>query len=303
MRGRHVILAAVAALLYAGCYAAIKAGLAYAPPYRFAALRSLIGGCALLAFLVVYRQPLIPARRLWPPIALLAVLGPLIGFSAMFHSPLHTGAGLASVVGNTGPLLVIVFAGIFLGERITLGKLAALVLGIAGVTLIAMPGTASTASWHATALVLPLVAASSGAAESLIVKQVQPGRDVLAVTAWQFLIASIALFALSASLEPQSRITWTRELTLLLVLLAGGSTAAATSLWYWLIQREEVSRLSLVLFLVPVAGLGLGTALFAERVTPVQTGGIVLVFAGVAAAALLRSRTSHELRRSPAAAP
>lgn len=303
MRGRHVLLAAVAALLYAGCYAAIKAGLAYAPPYRFAALRSFIGGLALLGVLLVYRHPVIPARRLWLPIALLAVLGPLIGFSAMFHSPLHTGAGLASVVGNTGPLLVIVFAAIFLGERITLGKAVALVLGIAGVTLIASPSAGSTASWHVAALIVPLVAASSGAAETLIVKQVHPGRDVLAVTAWQFLIASIALFALSAALEPQSTITWTMQFTLLLALLAGGSTAAATALWYWLIQREEVGRLSLVLFLVPVAGLGLGAALFAERITPVQTGGIVLVFAGVAAAALLRNRTSRELRPSPVAAP
>lgn len=299
MRGRHVLLAAVAALLYAGCYAAIKAGLAYAPPFRFAALRSLIGGLTLLAVLAMSGCALIPARRLWGPIAVLAALGPTIGFSAMFNSPLHTGAGLASVVGNTGPLLVIVLAALFLGERITLGKLTALVLGIAGVTVIAMPNAASSASWHATALVLPLLAAASGASESLIVKRVQPGRDVLGVAAWQFLLASVALFAMSAWLEPQSTITWTREFALLLALLAGGSTAIATALWYWLIQREEVGRLSLVLFLVPVAGLGLGFALFAERVTPVQTGGIVLVFSGVAAAALLRSRRSHELRPSP----
>ena len=290
MRGRHVLLAAVAALLFAGCYAAIKAGLAYASPFGFAALRSLIGGLALLALLAATGRRLLPARRLWPVIALLAAVGPVIGFGAMFSSPLHTGAGLASVVGNTGPLLIIVLAALFLGEPVTLGKLTALVFGITGVALIALPSAASPDSWHLPALLLPLLAASSGATESLIVKRARAGKDVIAVAAWQFLLASVPLFALSARLEPQPAVTWTREFAMLLGFLAGGSTAAATGLWYWLVQREEVSRLSLILFLVPVAGLGLGTALFGEQIAPVQAMGILLVFAGVAAAALLRTQ-------------
>ena len=289
MRGRHVLLAAVAALFYAACYAAIKAGLAYAPPFRFAALRSLIGGLILLGLLGGYRRSLLPARRLWAPIALLAIVGPVLGFSAMFNSPLHTGVGLASVVGNTGPLLVIVMAALFLGEPVTLGKLTALIFGILGVTLIARPTVGSSASWHATAIVLPLLAASSGAAESVIVKQVQPGRDVLAVAAWQFALASVVLFLLSAWLEPQSRITWSATFGLLLVLLAGGSTAAASSLWYWLIQKEDVSRVSLVLFLVPVAGLVLGGIVFAEQISARQGLGIAFVVAGVATLLIARS--------------
>ena len=286
---RHLSLAVLAALLYAGCYAAIKSGLAYAPPFLFAAVRSLIGGVAILAVLAASGRPVIPARRLWAPIALLATLGPTIGFGAMFNSPLHTGAGLASVVGNTGPLLIILLAAVFLGERITAGKVIALALALAGITMIALPGASARGTWHASALALPLVAAASGAADSLIVKRVRPGGDVLAVAGWQFVLASIALFTLTAWLEPGARIAWTREFALALALLAGGSTAAATALWYWLLQREEVSRLSLVLFLVPVAGLGLGTVLFGERITAMQAGGIALVFAGVAAAALLRN--------------
>ncbi len=36
-------------LIYAACYALINAGLAFAPPLRFAGLRALIGGVALLS--------------------------------------------------------------------------------------------------------------------------------------------------------------------------------------------------------------------------------------------------------------
>lgn len=287
---RHLALAALAALLFASCYAAIKAGLAYAPPFRFAALRALLGGLALLLFLALTRRPVLPARRLWLVIVVLAVIGPLAGFSAMFNSPSHTGAGLASVVGNTGPLLVIVLAAVFLGERITGTKVAALVLGVAGVGLIALPSVASAGSWHATAFVLPLLAAWSGAAEGVIVKGARPGSEVLSVAAWQFVLAAPALFALSAWVEPRQTILWTRAFALLLGFLAAGATATATALWYWLVQREEVSRLSLVLFLVPVIGLALGVTLFGERVGTVPVIGVLLILAAVGTAAFARSR-------------
>ena len=293
MRGRRVILAVVAALLYAGCYAAIKAGLEYAPPLLFAALRSLISGIALLVVLPAVGRPLMPARRLWPVIAVLAVVGP-VGFSAMFSSPLHTGAGLASVVGNTGPLIIIVLAALFLGERVTADKSIALLLGVAGLGLIARPGEVSSGAWHAPALLLPLLAASSRAAESLIVKWAKPGSDAISIAGWQFLLASVPLYTMSIALELGQGISWTQEFVLLLAFLAGGASAAATGLWYWLLQREEVSRLSLVLFLVPVAGLGLGTALFAEKIAAVQSTGILLIFAGIAAAAILGRRTATQ---------
>ena len=287
---RHVVLATLAALLYATCYVAIKAGLAYAPPLHFAAWRALIGGAVLMTMLALRGQRVLPARRLWIPVMVLAIVGPVVGFIAMFTSPLHAGAGLASVVGNTGPLLIIVLAAIFLHEPITLAKLVALGCGLAGVTVIAWTRTGMSGSTHVAAVALPLLAAASGASESIIVKLVRPAADVIRVAAWQFLIASLILFGLAAWREPYETITWTESFVLLLVLLAGGATAAATALWYSLVRQEEVSRLSLILFIVPVAGLGLGAVLFGERIGATQALGIVLILGGVGVAALERQR-------------
>ena len=298
MRSRHLAFAIVAALLYAGCYAAIKAGLAYAPPFGFAALRSFIGGLMLLAVLAVTGQPWRPARALWVPIGLLAALGSVVGFSAMFYSPLHTGAGVASVLGNTGPLFMIVLAALFLGERITAGKLAALLLATGGIAFMALSG-GSGGSWHPAALVLPLLAASSRAVETVLVKGLQLDRNATLVATWQFLLASIGLTALSVWLEPQARTVWTVRFALSVSVLAGGSTAAATALWYWLLQREEVSRLSLVLFLIPVAGLALGITLFGERVRLGQVAGMALILAGVVAAAVHRGGSAGNQSAAP----
>jgi drug/metabolite transporter (DMT)-like permease len=137
---------------------------------------------------------------------------------------------------------------------------------------------------------LPLLAAVSGAGESIIIKLARPAADVTRVAAWQFVIASLALFALAAWREPHQAIAWTRSFALILAFLAGGATAAATAIWYWLLQQEELSRLSLMLFLVPVAALGLAAALFGERIGVVQAAGILLILVGLGAAAFERRR-------------
>ena len=45
----------VLTIIYAFCYVAIKAGLPFAPPLRFAGLRALIGGILMLGVLVALR--------------------------------------------------------------------------------------------------------------------------------------------------------------------------------------------------------------------------------------------------------
>ena len=299
MRARHVGLGVVAALLYASCFAAIKLGLVYAPPLRFAAWRAGLGGSLLLVLLLIRGQPLAPRRRLWPATIALAVVGPVIGFFAMFESPRYTAVALASVVGNTGPLLIIVLASLFLAEPLSLNKIAAVVLGLSGVATIAASGSGPLMATSLAALALPLLAAASGASESVIVRWARPGPGVVSVAAWQYLLASVALFLLSAWREPAEAIVWSRRFVLLLALLAGGATAAATGIWYWLVQREEVSRLSLTLFLVPVAGLGAGVVLFGERVGAAQLAGVLLILAGVVVASFEGIRRAGEPRTAP----
>lgn len=107
-------------------------------------------------------------------------------------------------------LLIILLAAAFLG---------ALALALAGVTLLAWP-TASS-STHAITIILPLMASLSGTGESIIVKRARLGRDVLSVTAWQFIFGAVPLFA-SEMLESGQQIAWTGSFLRLLGFLAIG---------------------------------------------------------------------------------
>ena len=295
-RGRFALVLLLAAV-YALCYTTIKAGLAFAPPLRFAALRALGGGAALLPIILLSGGPFLPPRRQWPWLVAVAATGTVLAYGAMFLSPARTGAGLASVLGNTTPLVIIVLAAAVLGERITLPKATALSLGLLGVTLTASPAFASPGRSGLLGNVLPLLAAGGTATESVLVKRIGLGSDVLRFTAWQLILGGGSLLLVLTWLESGSDIAWTARFIGLLIFLALVGTAFATTLWYWLVQRDEVGRLSLALFLAPVTGLLLAVALLGERLRPVELLGAAATVSGIGIVLLASPRAAP--RRDP----
>ncbi|MEW5917695.1 MAG: DMT family transporter [Gemmatimonadota bacterium] len=283
MRPRsRVALATLASALYATCYSVIKAALPLTPPLRFAALRAAVAGVTVLIIVAAMKQPLLPPRRIWAGVVALGLVGTSVGFGAMFLSLQRSGAGLASVLGNTTPLLVIVLAALVLKERVTPSKAIALTLGFLGTALIAL-GASTGAGWSGlTGAAIPLTAAAAVATESVLVKKLDVGTAFLRVTAWQLLVGSIPLFVLSTWLETNAPTVWSPTFLGLLALVAVLGTAAATSIWYRLVQSDEVGRLSLYLFLIPVLGLALASILFRENLGGTEMMGIALALAGIA---------------------
>lgn len=268
----------------AACYPAIKVGLEFAPPLWFGGLRTLVGGLALLLVLVIRREPLWPEARLARWILPLGLVATTFTYGAMFASPAYTGAGIASVLGNTQPLLIIVLAALFLSERIGWSKGLALGLGLAGVTLLALPGMREQTGHPFLGVMLALGASVSAAVATLTVKRLRPGSELMALTGWQLVAGSIVLLGLSAVFEPQETIAWTGGFVGVLLSLALAGTALGTWLWFWLLQRAEAGQLSLYLFLVPVFGLLIATGGFGERLNALQGGGAALLLAAVAVA-------------------
>lgn len=266
----------------AACYPAIKVGLEFAPPLWFGGLRTLVGGLALLLVLVIRREPLWPKARLARWILPLGLMATTFTFGAMFASPAYTGAGIATVLGNTQPLLIIVLAALFLSEKIGWSK--GLGLGLVGVTLLALPGLREQTGHPFLGVMLALGASISAAVATLTVKRLRPGNDLMALTGWQLVAGSIVLLGLSAVFEPQETIAWNGGFVGVLLSLALAGTALGTWLWFWLLQRAEAGQLSLYLFLVPIFGLLIAMGGFGERLNALQGGGATLLLAAVAVA-------------------
>lgn len=272
-------------LIYALCYVAIKAGLPFEPPLRFAGMRALVGGGLMLGLLVVLRRPLVPRREDWRWVAGLGITSTTIAFAAMFLSPGLAGAGIASVLGNAQPIFAVALAVPLLGERLTPAKQAVLVLGSLGVILIALPSIVTSGAFGVAGPALALGASLSLAVGSVIAKRMGPDVDLLSVSAWQLIAGSLPLLLFSGVAEHGPWISLDPRFLGILAFLAIAETALPTPLWYWLLRKDEVGRLSLFLFLVPVLGVLLAALLFGERVSAFEVVGIgaTVVAIGVAA--------------------
>jgi probable blue pigment (indigoidine) exporter len=263
------------------CYTAIKAGLKYSPPFYFAGLRTLIGGISLILLLIVLRKPILPRRDLIKWIIPVGLVSTTITFGFMFSSPEFTGAGIASVLGNSQPLTIIILAAIFLNEKITLIKMTALILGMVGIVLISIEAFMGDESNAFIGAMLATGTSIGAAITAVLLKRLKPASDLISFTGWQLIAGSLPLLAGSFYFESQNTVAWSGVFFGLVIFLGVIGTALTEIIWFWLLQKYDAGKLSLYLFLIPVFGLLIAFFVFGETLQILEIIGIVIVISAI----------------------
>lgn len=243
---------------WGACFIAIRWGLRDAPVLWFAALRALVASAALFLVVGVQRRPIPKGRRSWTLIAALAVTNVTIAFAAMFAGVAGLATGTASVLANAQPLLILLPAWWLYGEAMSVRTTIALVVGFAGLVVVALPGGGGSGAG------LSLLAAASITTGTLLARRLG-GLDVVAVSAWHFLLGGALLVGLAAAVEGGPHIAWTLRFVVMLAFLSLVGTAAAFVAWFTESLRCRLDQLSAWLFLVPVVGIGLAAVVLGER--------------------------------------
>ncbi|MBK9099452.1 MAG: EamA family transporter [bacterium] len=276
------------------CYTAIKAGLEYSPAIRFAGLRTLIGGISLIILLLVLRKPILPRRDLVKWIIPIGILSTSITFGFMFTSPEFTGAGIATVLGNTSPLIIIVLAALFLNEKITIVKITSLILGITGIIFIFADAFTSENTGAFFGAILATGTSAGIAVTAVLLKWLKPGSDLISFTGWQLIAGGLLLLAGSFFFEPVGTEIWSGFFIGLVIFLGVIGTAFTEISWFWLLQKYDAGKLSLYLFLTPVFGLLIAFAAFGETLQPLEVVGIIIVISALG----LTLFNEYKLKRS-----
>lgn len=136
-------------LIWGTSYLAIKVALETLPPLFITGLRYGVAGALLLAWLVVRRQGVPPARS-WPGLAAVGVLMLAVGNGFLVAAQQHVPSGLAAVLVATTPFWMVGVERFQRGgERVAAGQWLGLVLGFAGIVLLVWPEivTGTGVSW------------------------------------------------------------------------------------------------------------------------------------------------------------
>ena len=258
---------------WGACFVAIRYGLLEAPLVWFAALRALVAGAALLGFARITQRPA-PPRSTWWGIGCLAVVNVTVAFVAMFAGTAGVASGVAAVLANAQPLLIVLPAWLLFQERPRPRTQLALLIGFVGLGIAAAPGGLGGGA------ALSLGAAAALTAGTLLVRRLA-GVDVVMLAGWQFMIGGTVLAGWAVATEGWPVVAWTPRFIAALAFLALIGSAATTLIWFSELKHAPLVTVSAWTLLTPVFGITFGWLLLGDRLSGQQTIGVALVLAAL----------------------
>lgn len=269
-------------VLWALCFPLITVGLGLAPHLMFAAMRATLAGLALLLVAVCLGRPLPRGLRSWALIGIVGIGSTSLGFFGMFHAAEFLSPGLATVIANTQPLLAAVVAFLLLHERMSAPGRIGLMIGFAGIAVIAWPGLSGGATGgYSVGIAYAALAAVGVTMGNVAIKALTGNVDAVMAMGLQMLIGAVPLALLSMLTEDVSSFVWSAEFALILVSLAVFGTSLAFWLWFGALERVGLNQANAFTFLVPLLGLAIGAVFFDERFGAAQAVGLVLAMTGI----------------------
>ncbi|MGH9160675.1 MAG: EamA family transporter [Vicinamibacteraceae bacterium] len=286
MVGRQRTLAYAAflavCLLWSTTYLGIKVALETIPPFLLGGTRFLVSG-TLLALLIRTRGAGLPKPAAWPTFALVGLLLLGVGNGGVMFAEQVVSSGMAAVMVATTPFWMVGIGALLpRGERITRRILGGLVLGFAGVLLLAWPDLRDGAASGSLGGLLALEVACAGwATGTILAKRRHTDQNPFGAAAIQMLAGGAAMLLLSMMLGEWRAVTLTARSATALVYLTIAGSLVGFACYVYAVRHLPVSTVSLYAYVNPVIAVGLGALLLSEPVTLAMILAMLLILAGM----------------------
>ncbi|MBN2907411.1 MAG: DMT family transporter [Rhodobacteraceae bacterium] len=276
---RAIGLKLVSVVLFVAMSSLIKASADHVPPGEAVFFRSFFAIPVIVVWLIWQGQLSMglrtrnPMGHLWRG---------LVGGTAM--GLMFAGLGLlplpeVTAIGYAAPLLVVIFAAMFLGEEVRLFRLGAVALGMAGVLIVLSPRLSAFASdqmdaREALGAIVVLGGANGAALAQVFVRKLVQTENTAAIVFWFSVTASV----LSLLTIPFGWVvpSWGEVVMLVLAGLLGGLAQIFMTSAYRFAQAAVVAPFDYASMLL---ALIVGYVVFDEVPTPVMLVGASLVIA------------------------
>jgi drug/metabolite transporter (DMT)-like permease len=276
------LLPALFVVLWSTGFISAKYGLPYAPPLKYLLVRFALAAALMLVLALATgaRWPAGPRQISHVVVAAWLVHGLYLGgvfVSIAGGMP----AGTSAMLVGLQPILTVLLARAWLGERISARQWSGLMLGLAGVYLVvrhkvALDGDLVT--------LLPIIVALVGISiGALYQKKFAAHVDLRSGAVVQFTACVVLYAPIVCWLEPRP-IAWTIEFVLALGWSVIVLSVGAISLLYWMLRHGAAADVARLFYLVPPVTALMAYALFGERLDALAIAGMILICIGVALA-------------------
>jgi drug/metabolite transporter (DMT)-like permease len=275
-------------LIWSSTWMVIKVGLRGAPPLTSVAVRMAIAAL-LVAIILRVRRVAIPRDARFVRLGLfLGVFHVVIPYSLVYYGEQHIASGLAAVIYAILPLLVAILARMTLGSPLTARKLVGIAVGIAGVGVI-FSDSLRIGREQALGTLAVVCSVMASAVGSVATKKWGHGYHAVASLLLPFSTAAIVTSILALAFERASPFSFDATTWASIAYLAVAGSVAAFALFFWVLQRMDVTLVSYQTFIIPVLAVLLGHVALGERISARVGIGAAFILTGISLATFYRS--------------
>lgn len=295
-KGQVILLALISTLLWGSAFPCVKKGYEIfqiangdmGSQMLFAGIRFFIAGLMTMAvsFFGEHKKYPKAAKREWPVAGII-----LVAFVQTFLQYFFYYVGMAHVTGVKGAILngstaffCVIIARVFYKEKekLTGGKLAGCLLGMAGVIIVNLSKGELRQGFCLLGEGFMLFSAISAAFGSLVNKEVARSMGPVSLCGGQLTIGSLMLIGLGLVLGGKLPLIEVGAAGWLLLLYMSFLSAAAFTLWTILLKYNPMGRITVYNFLIPVFGSILSARFLGEEMWNVYTlSALPLVCVGI----------------------
>lgn len=273
-------------ILWGGSFFFVGVAVEALPPFTIVLLRVVIAAVALHIVLRATRTAMPWDGGPWLAFFGMGLLNNAIPFSLIVWGQTQIASGLASILNATTPLFTVLVAhALTADERLTKGRIAGVLLGLAGVVVLIRPQALAGLGQDVLAQLAILGAALSYGFAAIFGRRFKRmGVAPLATAAGQVTASSLMLLPVTVLIDRPWQLDgpgleiWAAILGLALL-----STALAYVLFFRILASAGAVNLMLVTFLIPVSAIMLGSAFLGEALAPSDFMGMALIGLGLAA--------------------
>jgi drug/metabolite transporter (DMT)-like permease len=285
-----IFLALVCALLWGSAFPVVKTGFnmlhieqSTGGKLYFAGYRFLIAGIMIFVVLLFSgTQVLLPRGRDYAIVLLLGLLQTTLQYTFFYIGLSNTTGMKASIINGAGSFFLALFSHWWIkDDTLTLKKNMGLVLGFLGIVLVNLKHNQFDFHFRLTGEGFILFTAIVSPASLLIVKKNALRIHPPLLSAYQLTLGSIVLLVIARTMESPAVLHFSPA-TFLVLLYLSIVSAAAFSLWYVLVKYNQLTRMAVYRFLIPVSGTFLSAAMLrGENLNWVALVSLALVSLGM----------------------
>ncbi len=230
-------------------------------PVMLVTIQRVIGAVFFAGLVIVLRTPIIPARRDFLPLVLLALTNSVLPFLLIAWGQERIDSGTAGVLAATTPLFAAMLGALLIAsEKFESRTVPGLLLGFVGIAIIAGVDLGDLGFDTLVGDLAVVAAALSFAYAMVLIRTRFADHDMMQVSALTTFIMVGLLVPVASISHTPSDVSYSADVWLALVGIGVGVAGVAIPLYIWLIKRAGIVRAALTHYLSPAIAVLLGWA-------------------------------------------